>query len=211
MSLSKCDVGVIATCIPITCILAVMNISWLVYGYFHRKPAPTTSPDPDDIPLNPCPALSEPTPPPNAMLSNPAEPLCVIIGLCGSKGTIISWMANRGLGFGVNFDGSYSLVENPQPEDEDIDAAILLHDVDEREKMKWRNTRKPVAIEGKDPAPDKEWEMEGLLLNFTAPTVGIVAAVFEKRRQAEKRRQREAFWREKPGKISSITSSERSI
>ncbi|KAF5704040.1 hypothetical protein FMUND_12734 [Fusarium mundagurra] len=183
MSLSKCDVVVTATCIPITCILAVINISLLIYGYLQRKASPPTSPDSDDIPLSPCLALPEPTPPPNAIL--PAEPLRVIIGVSGSNETITDYLANRGLGLGVGWDSEYELVKNPQPENKDIDAMIFLCDADERTMEKWRETKKTAVKEGKDPVRDPKWEKEGLILSFSSPIAGTVAAVYEKRRQKD--------------------------
>jgi len=91
--------------------------------------------------------------------------------------TARSWMANRGIGEGVNLDswaGKYELTLDKQPNDK-VDCGILLHDLSEEDREMWKESRKPVMVEGKDPVV----ETKGWAPSLTYPFKILLAKVID--------------------------------
>ncbi|KAF4455861.1 hypothetical protein F53441_1893 [Fusarium austroafricanum] len=105
-----------------------------------------------------------------------------ILGVAGRSWR--GWMSRRGVGPGVNIgtQGNYQLRENAQPDDPDIEGAILLPDLDPCDKDRWRKTGKNVMVEPNDPERDDSWE--NMAPSLTFPFEILVAAVLERRDRA---------------------------
>jgi hypothetical protein len=144
----------------------------------------------DEVPLKPLPF--EMTPPNSALDEVPFQapshqckrPHPVIALAAGSIVTARSWMARRGVGQGFNVDswaGDYDLTLDTQPNDR-VDGAILLHDLSEVDRDKWKQTSKPVMVEGEDPAV----ENEGWAPSLTYPFRSLLAMIIGKAKVVER-------------------------
>ncbi|KAF5695729.1 hypothetical protein FGLOB1_13960 [Fusarium globosum] len=117
----------------------------------------------------------------------PEEEGAPLLGVAGNSWR--GWMSRRGVGPGVNIGtwGNYELRPEAQPDDPDIEGAILLPDLDPCDKERWKKTGKQVMVEPNDPERDESWE--NMAPSLTFPFEILVAAVLERRDRAKKRQE----------------------